>query len=105
MLKFQVLQAAGFAIFLGESPSSYRLVAEGTLDVADDNAACNDAFRLTNSIEEPWYKETPSIARVPEARSTSVGDIVRVIDGNEIRDYRCENVGWSRVETPVTAKA
>lgn len=57
------------------------------------------AFRLTNSIDAPWYDspEVLVLAPEPQVRSTSVGDVVVLADENGQRAYRCDMVGWTQL--------
>ena len=55
-----------------------------------------EAFRLTNSVDAPWYEgEVRSL--VGPARSTSVGDVVVLTDENGQRAFRCDQVGWTQL--------
>lgn len=67
----------------------YRLVAYVRCDTLDD------AFRLTNHIDRPWYEHT-EVAPVYTVglRSTSVGDIVVDNDG---RAHLCCRIGWAEI--------
>ena len=69
----------------------YRPVA--TLQTAD----LGEVFRLTNSIDAPWYSSREVRSLVGPARSTSVGDIVVLTDESGQRAYRCGMVGWEPV--------
>ena len=81
-------------------PSGYRKVA--TVDVADDMLGL--VFRHTNTVEYSWYgPERPTIVTLSEfvekqggARSTSVGDVIALSDGNL---KLCASVGWEDMET------
>ena len=62
--------------------------------VADVNGhTVEDAYRLTNHIDCYWWDNAgvTVICETP-CRSTSVGDIVVLADGQVLR---CENSGWS----------
>jgi hypothetical protein len=48
-----------------------------TVDVGD----LNDAFRLTNTIDWPWWENKGVDAIVEKTRSTSVGDLYLLEDG------------------------
>ena len=60
-----------------------------------DEEKCEVAFKLTNTIEEVWWKNEGVTYMGPEktCRSTSTGDFVLV--GN--RKYKCAFVGWELV--------
>lgn len=71
----------------------YQPVAN--IETADPEAA----FRLTNSIDAPWY-DSPGVlvlAPKPQVRSTSVGDIIVIKQGAVSRAYRCDAVGWTQL--------
>lgn len=79
----------------GPQPTSWP--AEGFTKVAVATGSnVDDAFRLTNHIDWPWW-ENEGVVRVgPECRSTSVGDVVVEVDceTGERRAYLCANCGW-----------
>lgn len=67
-------------------PHHYQAVARVETDDLDT------AFRLTNSIDRPWWKnEGVEILGAPEHRSTSVGDVIVDAQGNL---FHCAVVGW-----------
>lgn len=79
-------------------PDSYRLVA-----IVDEAHSVDDAFRLTNTIDEFWWKNEDVIAFSPLHvaasgergwRSTSVGDVI------EFRGefFKCKDSGWERID-------
>jgi len=80
--------------FGGEAPpwpESYAKVAAVEVsDSLDDIGAAEAAFEVTNTINEPWWFNK-NVQAVAPARSTSVGDVVRLLDG---RLLRCEVAGW-----------
>jgi hypothetical protein len=57
------------------------------------------AFRLTNSIDAPWYDspEVSVLAPSRGVRSTSVGDVVVLTDERGQRAFRCDMVGWTQI--------
>jgi len=73
----------------------YPIVAIMTLE-GELHEMLNDAYRLTNSVEEAWYTNPEllqnGLVDVPEegCRSTSVGDIISV-DGV---DYMVDGFGF-----------
>lgn len=85
-----------FAV-LHKSAHSFNVVAFGMTQPANDSAICERAFDATNSIESVWYEcaEQNGIEVLLRTRSTSVGDVVAIIDGESRRFYRCESDGWS----------
>jgi hypothetical protein len=57
-----------------------------------------DAFELTNSIDSNWWVNvgvTPHGAAAKGCRSTSVGDIVVLGNGEA---WKCAGCGWDRIE-------
>jgi len=70
--------------------------------VADVEASgLEEAFRLTNSLERPWWEnEEITLKTEPPLRSTSVGDVI--VDGGGPK--LCLAVGWRDLqkETKVT---
>jgi hypothetical protein len=60
-------------------PAECKLVAE--VEVPEESCladACEEAFRLTNHIDCPWWDNEGVTRHGPETRSTSVGDVVVV---------------------------
>jgi hypothetical protein len=60
----------------------------------------DEAFRLTQHIDEPWYDnpechEEPHPETGQRHRSTSAGDVVVTPDG---KHWRCEPVGWTEFQ-------
>lgn len=87
--------------------STEGAVAEIDLPDADSYAALvnrlDEAFGLTNSIDEPWYRtKDPRVqVLVDSARSTSVGDIL-VVQGNPKTGsaaFRVAPVGFEQITT------
>jgi hypothetical protein len=72
-------------------PGDYNLVA--TVEGED----LTDAFELTNTIENNWWKNTGVVAHFDGSgcRSTSVGDVVVMSTGDVML---CEPVGWKKLE-------
>lgn len=61
-------------------------------------ASLGEVFRLTNSIDEPWYENPTGVrALVGPCRSTSVGDVVVLSDETGSRAFRCDPVGWAQI--------
>jgi hypothetical protein len=71
-------------------PDDYELVAEVECDTP------GEAFRLTNHIDRAWWKN-PGVQVVgePRHRSTSVGDVVEIVDGDVLR---VAGLGWEPVQ-------
>ena len=63
----------------------------------DDIQKCEVAYKLTNTIDVPWWKGDMVIPTFPifdkGCRSTSVGDFVLI--GNT--KYKCASFGWEKV--------
>ena len=55
-----------------------------------------EAFMLTNSIDDAWYTSDQVVYIGPKksCRSTSVGDMVLLENGKK---FKCEHTGWSEV--------
>lgn len=68
---------------------NYRLVA--TVETPD----LEEAFHLTNHIRRSWTENKGVTAHVPQPRSTSVGDVVALIDGNVANVFLCASAGWT----------
>lgn len=66
-------------------PADFELVAEVDTDNLDE------AFRLTNHIDQSWY-ENEDVKTIKKSRSTSVGDVI-VVSGSA---YRCKSLGWEK---------
>jgi len=73
-------------------PLNFIHVAD--INIPEDN--WEDAFRLTNHIDEDWWnnKEVSPQDRDPKYRSTSVGDVVELESGKK---FRCLPIGWSEI--------
>ena len=76
-----------------EKPTTVAFV-EVAKELSDEEK-CEVAFKLTNTIEEVWWKNEGITYVGPErtCRSTSTGDFVLI--GN--RKYKCAFVGWELV--------
>ena len=76
----------------GETPefneSNFELIAEVECPAGE----YGDVFRITNHIDEAWWKNPEVKSFKDRSRSTSVGDVIVSDDG--IR-RRCEMTGWS----------
>ena len=68
-------------------PDAFQKVAE----VDADNLA--DAFELTNTIHDVWWKNSGVTAVVSPCRSTSVGDVI-VMNGQA---YRVAGCGFDKI--------
>lgn len=77
-------------------PQDYTLMAEVPYD-NNENVEFNleNAYRLTNSINESWYTNTDLVVH-EKGRSTSVGDIVVTPDGDV---WKLTHNGYKFVET------
>jgi hypothetical protein len=87
-MKYRVFHAERFQFPPPRWPDGYRLVAE--VDAADPQAA----FARTNSHDRHWSLQPGVTCIDPEARSTSIGDVVVSPAGEA---FRCEPVGWKRL--------
>jgi len=86
------------------SPDAFRVVARGELTGVTDLEACNHAWLATNTIERPWYGPRAQgfgLTNVVPARSTSVGDLVKVEDEKGERVYQAVMVGWEPYSGPL----
>jgi hypothetical protein len=82
-------------------PQDYELVAEIDQGGLPPREALDEAFRLTQSIEESWMENEGMQAFGTHRRSTSAGDAVALEDGGL---YRCEMDGWTRIGTTWVGK-
>ena len=57
-----------------------------------------DVFALTNHIEWNWMDNSGVFPIVKEARSTSVGDVVKDLRTGEY--FLCERIGWKKFRFP-----
>lgn len=69
-------------------PQDFTPVAELATDDLDE------IFRLTNSIGQPWTQNTGVRCLLPNARSTSVGDMVVDSKG---KVWLCCLIGWKEL--------
>jgi hypothetical protein len=104
MKTFCVLQAINPTFTDNESliiEQEFERVARGEApDETADTVICEYAFRATNSIDELWSDVAAAqfgLKDVVRSRSTSVGDVVRVMHNGESRDYLCQSFGWKLV--------
>lgn len=71
--------------------TAYKLVAEVECETPDD------AYRLTQNIDEPWTKNKEITSLVGDkCRSTSVGDVIEMWD----TFHMCEMLDWSEFKFP-----
>lgn len=91
MTKAEVFHTKEYSIFQRASwPDGYQKVAEIEFPVDTDlDRALNQCFKLTNHIDEHWWRN-PGVTCFVRNRSTSPQDIV-VIEGVP---YLCCAVGW-----------
>ena len=61
-----------------------------------DEDKCEQAFKLTNSIEQGWWNNVgvQYMCPYPTCRSTSSGDQVLLKNGTK---YNCSFIGWEKV--------
>ncbi len=61
-----------------------------------DEDKCEQAFKLTNSIEQGWWNNegVQYMGPEPTCRSTSSGDQVLLPNGTK---YNCSMIGWEKV--------
>ena len=61
-----------------------------------DEQKCEQAFKLTNTIEQGWWNNegVQYMGPKPTCRSTSSGDQVVLKDGTK---YNCSFIGWEKV--------
>ena len=61
-----------------------------------DEQKCEQAFKLTNTIEQGWWNNegVQYMGPKPTCRSTSSGDQVLLKDGTK---YNCAFFGWEKV--------
>ena len=56
------------------------------------------AFRLTNHIDGPWWENQMVVRYSPDARSTSVGDVMMMLELDGVRFLRCAAAGWEEMD-------
>lgn len=91
----------------------YNIVARGEATAPTDAALLESIFEATNRISEeqpPWYEEKRGgITRaLPGARSTSIGDVVSIMDDDitqPVRFFRCESDGFKEIPHPAFSTA
>ena len=79
---------------LGDKPHVVAFVkVDKTLS---DEDKCEQAFKLTNTIEQGWWNNegVQYMGPNPTCRSTSSGDQVLLKDGTK---YNCSFIGWEKV--------
>lgn len=61
-----------------------------------DEDKCEQAFKLTNTIEQGWWnnEDVQYVGPNKTCRSTSSGDQVLLKDGTK---YNCSMIGWEKV--------
>ena len=61
-----------------------------------DEDKCEQAFKMTNTIEQGWWHNegVQYVGPKPTCRSTSSGDQVLLKDGTK---YNCSFIGWEKV--------
>ncbi len=69
-------------------PEDYECVAY----VKSSNV--EDCFRLTNTIDAPWY-DNPEVECLKKTRSTSVGDVIVTPDH---KIHLCMPMGWQELD-------
>jgi len=69
-------------------PEEYTAVAAVEAD------GIEDVFRLTNHIDSDWTDNEEVLPFVPQARSTSMGDVVV---GSDKKRLLCAAVGWEEI--------
>ena len=120
MALFTVLHDTAPTFGLGNNENSlFTVVAYGspdplgetdmakTISEKSDLEVCEIAFHATNSIDVPWFEVGPErygLFGCVQARSTSVGDIVSIEDPNGERFYRCDNLGWTKLDSKPRVK-
>lgn len=71
--------------------NSYRSVWNGTEEAKNNLELLENLFEKFNLYHPEGYK----------ARSMSVSDVVRINDGNEIKYYYCDSIGWKDITKEV----
>ena len=61
-----------------------------------DEDKCEQAFKLTNTIEQGWWhnEDVQYMGPNPTCRSTSSGDQVLLKNGTK---YNCSFIGWEKI--------
>ena len=83
---------------MGEFAQDGPNFPEDYVHVANVNShAVEDAYRLTNHIDDAWWNnEGVTLIGEPKHRSTSIGDVVVLVDHPRCAGQvlRCANFGW-----------
>lgn len=77
--KFDVKRGDELVKIVNDNLDKYKLVAEPESEGARLSSILEDAYRMTNSVDEAWYKNynnNPTAKASSGCRSTSVGDIL-----------------------------
>lgn len=94
-MKYNVYHAKQMPMPFAKTPETFDTkdyTFIGVVEVGD----MEDAFRATNHIESDWTKNPEVIQmNVPQARSTSVGDVLEDEDGTF---HYCAGVGWEEIK-------
>ena len=77
----------------------FALVATVTTLPSDPSASLGAVFEITNHVDAAWTHNAGVTAHTPHPRSTSVGDIVVLLDGSLATAHRCAPVGWVPVDS------
>lgn len=85
----------GQKVSLFDLHNLFEAVATIEMPEVADVDALEDAFRLTNHIDDPWW-ENEGVTLTKESRSTSVGDVIVVERGDTSEAiYGVSPVGFS----------
>lgn len=71
--------------------NSYRSVWNGTEEAKNNLELLENLFEKFNLYHPEGYR----------AHSLSVSDVVRINDGNEIKYYYCDSIGWKDITKEV----
>lgn len=71
--------------------NSYRSVWNGTEEAKNSLELLENLFEKFNLYHPEGYR----------AHSMSVSDVVRINDGNEIKYYYCDSIGWKDITKEV----
>jgi len=95
-----------------EYPKDFTVVASilgELIEAKDDESILDYMFRWTNHVEEDWTKVFHRAMRgllkddgcmvATSARSTSVGDVIRITENDEERVYVVAKFGFDKLET------
>ena len=66
------------------------------IDALSEEGKCEQAFKLTNTIEQGWWnnEDVEYVGPDKTCRSTSSGDQVLLKNGTK---YNCSFIGWEKV--------